>query len=111
MPRSSALIVAIISLAAAVTPVTTVALKTLVARVAVVAALAIARSTVAVGSVQPGAIISPVTLFLRSTVPACLILQTLSIAGIQDAVQSPNHVIHALGGTRTSAGHRRQQSD
>src|SRR6266436_1180772 len=110
MPRSSALIVAIISLAAIVRSVAAAALKTLVARVAVVAALAIARSTVPIGNVQPGAIIAPVTLLLQSTIAACLILQPLSIAGIENVVQSANHVIHALGGTGTSSGHRRQQS-
>src|ERR1700736_5948845 len=117
--RSSALIVGIISLVAIITSGAAIALKALVAPVAVIAPLAIVRSitatpiitTVPVGRIQPGAIVAPVTLLLQSTVPARLVLQPLSVAGIQNVVQSANHVIHALGGTRACTGHRRQQPD
>ena len=105
----SAPIVPIISPVAIVTSVTSVAaiaLKTFVARIAVVAPPA-----VPVGRIEPGAIVVPVTLFLRSTVPTRLVLEALSIARIQNVVQSANHVVHALGGTRTCTGRRRQQSD
>src|SRR6266853_4625645 len=100
-------IVPIISPVAIVTSVTSVAaiaLKTFVARIAVVAPPA-----VPVGRIEPGAIVVPVTLILRSTVPTRLVLEPLSIAGIEDVVQSANHVVHALGGTRTCTGRRRQQ--
>ncbi len=105
----SAPIVPIISPVAIVTSVTSVAaiaLKTFVARIAVVAPPA-----VPVGRIEPGAIVVPVTLILRSTVPTRLVLEPLSIAGIENVVQSANHVVHALGGTRTCTGRRRQQSD
>src|SRR5438105_10739749 len=117
--RSSALIVAIIPRVAIVTSRTAIALITLVPLTAVVASIAIVRSitappiiaTVPVGRVQPGTIVAPITLLLRSTIPACLVLQPLSVAGIQNVVQSAHHVVHALSGTRTRAVHRGQQSD
>src|SRR5712691_7354016 len=101
----SAPIVPIISPVARVTSVAAVALKTFVARIAVVAPPA-----VPVGRIEPGAIVVPVTLLLRSIVPTRLVLEALSIARIQNVVQSANHVVHALGGTRTCTGRRRQQS-
>src|SRR5438552_628616 len=110
----SAPIVGIISLIGIGAPVTAVSTIALVARVAVIAAPAIVRSiiaTVSVGRIQTGTIVAPVALLRHSAVPACLILQPLSIAGIHDVVQSANHVIHALGGFRTCTRCHRQQSN
>src|SRR5260370_28434275 len=76
-----------------------------VAGVSVAAPLAIIRSitvapiiaTVPVGRGQPGAIVAPVTLLLRSIVPSRLVLQPLSVTGIYNVIQSTNHVVYALG--------------
>jgi hypothetical protein len=105
----SAPIVPIISPVAIITSVTSVAaiaLKTFVARIAVVAPPA-----VPVGRIEPGAIVVPVMLLLRSTVPTRLVLEPLGVAGIYNVIQRTNHVIHALSRTRTCTGRHRQQSD
>src|SRR5260370_40123375 len=102
----SAPIVPIISPVARVTSVAAIALKTFLARIAVVAPPA-----VPVGRSEPRAIVVPVTLVLRSTVPTRLVLEPLSIAGIQNVVQTANHVIQVLGGSCACSGRRRQQSD
>src|SRR6266704_2191671 len=116
--QGSTPIVGIISLVAIAT-VAAIALKTLVALVAAVTLLAIVRpttvtpiiATVPVGRGQPGAIVVPVALLLRSIVPSRLVLQPLGVAGIYNVIQRTNHVVCALGGTRTCTGRHRQQSD
>jgi hypothetical protein len=35
----------------------------------------------------------------------------LGVAGIDNVIQRTSHVVYALGGTRTCAGHHRQSSD
>ena len=105
----SAPIVPIISPVAIVTSVTSVAaiaLKTFVARIAVVAPPA-----VPVGRIEPGAIVVPVTLFLRSTVPTRLVLEPLGVGGIFNVIQRTNHVVYALRETRTCTGRHPEQCD
>jgi hypothetical protein len=53
--------------------------------------------TAPIGRFEPGAIIPPIPVLGRLIIPACLILQTLSVTGIDHGIEAANDVAHALG--------------
>jgi hypothetical protein len=61
--------------------------------------------TAPIGGFEPGAVIPPISLLGRPVIPACLILQTLSVTWIDHGVEAPNDVGNALsyGGCAASA--------
>jgi len=50
-----------------------------------------------IGGFEPGAVIPPISLLCRLVIPACLILQTLSVTWIDHGVEAANDVANALG--------------
>jgi len=53
-----------------------------------------------IGRLEPGAIVPPISLLRRLVIPACLILQTLSVTWIDHGVEAANDVANALRGAR-----------
>ena len=70
-----------------------------VARIeATIAVVATGASGMApIGRFEPGAIIPPISLLCRLIIPACLILQTLSVTWIDHGIEAPNDAANALG--------------
>jgi hypothetical protein len=52
----------------------------------------------------------PIPLLVPSTVSISLFFPLSSVIGIQDAIQTTNYVIHALGASRACAGHHRKKT-
>jgi hypothetical protein len=53
--------------------------------------------TAPIGGFEPGAVIPPISLLGRPIIPACLILQTLSVTRIDHGIEAANDVASALG--------------
>jgi hypothetical protein len=53
--------------------------------------------TAPIGGFEPSAVIPPISFFCRPIIPACLILQTLSVTRIDHGVEAANDVANALG--------------
>jgi len=70
-----------------------------VARVEATIAIVVADAAVTapIGGFEPGAVIPPISLLGRPIIPACLILQTLSVTGIDHGIEAANDVANALG--------------
>jgi hypothetical protein len=67
--------------------------------------------TAPIGGFEPGAIIPPVSLLRWPIIPACLILQTLSVTWIDHGVEAANDVANALGGQRMRTECAHQSND
>src|SRR5262249_15368715 len=68
-------------------------------------------ASVAAGICEPGAILMPIPLLVPSTVLIGLVFQTSSVVGVQDAIQSTNHVVQVLSACRPWPRHDRKKTD
>ena len=53
--------------------------------------------TAPIGGFEPSAVIPSISFFCRPIIPACLILQALSVTWIDHGVEAANDVANALG--------------